>query len=117
MFAGAGLDVFGGNCRFVTSCPYWPCWKSCGVAGDGEFTWGVPPRLASWLLGFGGGGGGVSALKAGFMVGVGVVEMLSGLLLLDVRGSGEAVICGEKSLTRDPDIVPVYALLTASFHV
>lgn len=21
-FAAAGLDVFGGNCRFVTPCPY-----------------------------------------------------------------------------------------------
>ena len=74
----------------------------------------MPPRLASWLLGFGGGGGGVSALEAGFIVEVGIVEMLSGLLLLDVRGSGEAVICGEKSPARDPGIVPVYALLTAS---
>lgn len=38
-----------------------------GVAG--EWIWGVPPRLASWLLGLGGGGGGVSGLRfGGFMV-------------------------------------------------
>lgn len=80
-------------------------------------TWGVPPRLVSWLLGFGGGGGGVSALKAGFIVEVGVVEMLSRLLLLDVRGSGEAVVCGETDLTRDPGIVLVYTLLIGSFLV
>jgi hypothetical protein len=31
---------------------------------------GVPPRLASWLLGFGGGGGGVSGLIDEFIMGV-----------------------------------------------
>lgn len=34
-----------------------------------EMFCGVPPRLASWLLGFGGGGGGVSGAKVGFIMG------------------------------------------------
>lgn len=36
---------------------------SGGGKGSGEPVWGVPLRLASWLLGFGGGGGGVSVSR------------------------------------------------------
>lgn len=56
-------------------------------------------------------------MKAGFIVEVGVMERLSRLLLLDVRGSGEAVVCGETELTRDPGIVPAYTLLIGSFLI
>lgn len=55
-------------------------------------------------------------MKAGFIVEVGVVEMLKAVCCcLDVRGSGEVVVCGGTSPTRDSGIVQVYTLLTASF--
>lgn len=47
----------------VGPCSSWYCrW---GVGASGEEVCGVARRLVSWLLGFGGGGGGVSGLRAG----------------------------------------------------
>ena len=43
-----------------------PSWFVCG--GNDGLVCGVPLRLTSWLLGFGGGGGGVSELRVGFIV-------------------------------------------------
>lgn len=39
----------------------------CGVDMEDMFC-GVPPRLASWLPGFGGGGGGVLGSMEGFII-------------------------------------------------
>lgn len=58
--------------------PGWPCvvedsrYAELGSAegrDDGEPVWGVPLRLASRLLGFGGGGGGVSVPRGALDVG------------------------------------------------
>jgi hypothetical protein len=46
----------------------------CGI--DDPAVWGVPLRLASWLLGLGGGGGGVLGLSARLPMGATAGEPL-----------------------------------------
>lgn len=51
--------------RPFPDCAWYHAWEAWdGATGRAVLVWGVAPRLASWLPGFGGGSGGVSGLSA-----------------------------------------------------